>query len=165
MIRDKAAGACDWHAVSIWKNRANHQARDSERGARLVALEARVAALEPRMGDGLLIERVETNGLLRIYRGELEDLAGTHETDRYVIAEVERARRMRSNERGLKTGFRKYQHLRRAGDIQRLEYGRQIAEFAVVLERRFAFIDALLKDGHRIVDGPGCILNCLVVER
>ena len=105
MVSDKAARLRDRHAVPIWKNRPNHQARHSQRRAGLVALETGIAPFELRMSGRILIERVEANALLRVERREFQDITRAHETNSDVIAEIEGARRARRNARGLETGF------------------------------------------------------------
>src|SRR5579885_3703647 len=87
--------------------------------------QAAIVAAEARMLRRFRIERVEENALLRIDAAQLQH-AVPHESDRGVVAEVNRARRRGADMLGLDVGFRKNEDLRIDADAELFENRRQI---------------------------------------
>ncbi len=112
MIGDEGACLKQGHASGIRINRPHDKPWNAQSSARLMTLQAGVAAFEARVRGRFLVERVKDDALLRVESGKLKYLAGTHESDCDTIVEIESPWSARRNPRRLETGFRKDQNLR-----------------------------------------------------
>ena len=111
-------------------------------------------------------QHIELDALLRIERGEFQNVAVPHESDRDIVIEVDRARRAGADPFGLRAGFRKHQRLGIGIDAELLQHGRKISP-AVGGDIQFglAAFHALLETSHGIVHRPLAVLNRGIIER
>ena len=90
--------------------------------------------------------------------GKFQHLSPLNPADVHVVAEINRTGSMRENVTPLKTRLRKDKHLGRNGNVQLLQYRRQISlTLLVTMERHVIGIDAFLQSRYRIVNRGGVI--------
>src|SRR6185437_8312218 len=98
-------------------------------------------------------------------RGELENVAGADEADRDVIGVIDGAREARTDLWSLKAGLREDQDLRRDGDVECAQHGRQVPMVGIVVEMSLTGCEFLLEIGDAVVDGAAGEADGRIVER
>ena len=86
--------------------------------------------LELRHAVGALGQRVEGHALIGVLGGHLDDLAAAHKGDLDGVIEENRARIHGIDQVCQQAGWRKHEHLRFDGDVQRVEGGSQVSAAA-----------------------------------
>ena len=133
--------------------RADFEARHTQGGLHLMALQAVIAAHENRFRGLIHAEGVEDDAFFWIERGEFQDLAALDGPDRNVVIEENGTRRAGRNERGLKAGFGEDQHLGIGVDGEIFQEAGQIAEATRhVVEFRFASLYSLCEAGYDVIE-------------
>ena len=164
MVADETALTHYRHPGAVGRDGTNDESGNAHGCARLVALQADIAAVETGMRSAALIERVKHDALLRVERGEFEDVGGAHKANGNVVFEVQRAGGPRGDLRRLETGFREDEDLRGKRYIESFQHGSQVPELILILKPDGAGVELCLQARDGIVNRAFGVLNGLVVD-